>query len=289
MRKRLVASTALAAVLALVVGACAKSSPPASGGSGTTGGSSASGSPTQAALNTLTAGTLLVGSCLDYKPFEFYEGGDLKGFDVEIMDAIGSNLGLQVQWKKSNFDTIFVALSSNEFDAVAAASTITTERQQVVSFSNPYYNARQGFTVNTAKSPSLTSTDQLTSSDVIGVQKGTTGKDWAQANLATKGVQIKTYTNAPDAFTDLEAGQITGIINDEPSSDEEVQSRPGLKVVEAIDTNEHYGIAVAKNRPDILAAINTALTAIIADGTYQTIFQKYFPGVEVPDEFKPTS
>jgi ABC-type amino acid transport substrate-binding protein len=283
-----VASTVVAAVLALVMGACAKNTP-AAGGSSTSAGGTTSSSPTQAALTTLTPGTLLVGSCLDYKPFEYYEGGDLKGFDVEIMDAIATNLGLKVEWKKSNFDTIFTALASNQFDAVAAASTIKPDRQQVVDFSNPYYNARQGFTVNTAKSPTLTSTDQLTSADIIGVQKGTTGKDWAEANLGSKGVQIKTYTNAPDAFTDLEAGQITGVINDEPSSDAEVQSRPGLKVIQAIDTNEHYGIAVAKNHPDILAGINSALTAIIADGTYQTIFQKYFPGVEVPDEFKPTS
>jgi ABC-type amino acid transport substrate-binding protein len=287
MRKRLVASMAVLAVLALVTGACAKSSPTSSN-SGTTGGST-SASPSQAALDTLTAGTLLVGSCLDYKPFEYYEGGDLKGFDVEIMDAIGSNLGLQVEWKKANFDTIFTALAAHQFDAVAAASTIKPDRLQVVDFSDPYYNARQSLTVNASKTPDITSTDQLTSSDIIGVQKGTTGKDWAEANLATNGVQIKTYTNAPDAFTDLEAGQITGVINDEPSSDSEVESRSSLKVVQAIDTNEHYGIAVAKDRTDITAAINGALKAIIADGTYQTIFQKYFPGVEVPDEFKPTA
>jgi polar amino acid transport system substrate-binding protein/glutamine transport system substrate-binding protein len=98
-------------------------------------------------------------------------------------------------------------------------------------------------------------------------------------------MQIKTYTNAPDAFTDLEAGNITGVINDEPSSESEVKSRPDLKVVEPIDTGEHYGIAVAKDRTDILKGINDALAAIIADGTYTTIFQKYFPGVPVPPEF----
>ena len=170
-------------------------------------------------------------------------------------------------------------------DAVAAASTIKPDRLQVVDFSDPYYNSRQSLTVNTSKSPNIKTTDDLKSGDVVGVQKGTTGKDWAEANLAPKGIQIKTYTNAPDAFTDLEAGQITGVINDEPSSLKEAQGRPGLVVVQPIDTGEHYGIAVGKTHKDILAGINGALKAIIADGEYKTIFAKYFPGVPVPPEY----
>src|SRR2546426_9734473 len=129
MSRRMLGSIAVAAVLAMVMGACAKSSP---GAGGTNASGSASGSPAQKALTTLTPGTLLVGSCLNYKPFEYYEGGDLKGFDVEVVDAIASKLGLQVEWKKANFDTIFTALAADQFDAVAAASTITPERQQVI-------------------------------------------------------------------------------------------------------------------------------------------------------------
>jgi polar amino acid transport system substrate-binding protein len=282
-RKRFIGLIAVMAALALVGAACGKKSGTGAGTPSASG--STSTGPTTVSLTTLTPGTLTVGSCLDYKPFEYYQGADLKGFDVEIMDAIAQQLGITVTWKKANFDTIFTALAANQFDAVAAASTITAERQQVVDFSSPYYNSRQGFTVNTAKTPDLTSTDGLVSGDVVGVQKGTTGKSWAEANLAPNGVQIKTYTNAPDAFTDLEAGQIAGVINDEPSSEAEVADRPDLSVVEPIDTGEHYGIAVGKDHPDILAGINTALAAIIADGTYTTIFQTYFPGVPVPPEY----
>jgi ABC-type amino acid transport substrate-binding protein len=275
MHRKFSGAVALGAVAVLLLGACAKSTPSGGGSS----------SPTAAQLNTLTPGILLVGSCLDYKPFEYYQGGQLVGFDVEIMGAIADKLGLKLEWKKANFDTIFTALAAHQFDAVAAAATIKPDRLQVVDFSTPYYNARQSLTVNTTKTPDITTTDQLPSTAIIGVQKGTTGKDWAVANLAPKGIQIKTYTAAPDAFTDLEAGNITGIINDEPSSEAEVQSRPGLKVVQAIDTGEHYGIAVAKDRPDILKGINDALKAIIADGTYKKIFSKYFPGVPVPPEY----
>ncbi len=280
MGRRMFSVIAVGAVVMLLASACGSKKPSSSGGS-----SASAASPTKAALDTVTPGTLTVASCLEYKPFEYYQGGQLKGFDVEIMQAITQKLGLQLTWDKHDFDTIFTALAANQFDAVAAASTITTEREQIVSFSDPYYNSRQSLTVNTTKTPSIATTDDLKSGDVIGAQKGTTGLTWAKTNLGPKGVTIKTYTDAGDAFTDLEAGQITGVINDEPSSEQEVQSRPDLKVVEPIDTGEHYGIAVAKNRPDILAGINSSLKAIIADGTYKQIFQKYFPGVPVPPEY----
>jgi ABC-type amino acid transport substrate-binding protein len=277
MHRRFAGVLALGAVLALVLAACASDEP--------TGGGGGSSSPTAASFDTLTPGTLLVGSCLDYSPFEYFQNGELTGFDVEIMEAISQQMGLKLEWKKANFDTIFTALAAHSFDAVAAASTIKPDRLQVVDFSDPYYNSRQSLTVNISKTPDITTTDQLPADAVIGVQKGTTGKDWATENLGSKGMSIKTYTNAPDAFTDLEAGNITGVINDEPSSESEVKSRPDLKVVQPIDTGEHYGIAVAKDRPDILKGINDGLAAIIADGTYAQIFGKYFPGVPVPPEF----
>lgn len=286
MRRKTLALVAVAAVLMLVAAACGKKNDTGSGPSVTTEPSStASASPTVAALDTVKEGTLTVGSCLDYKPFEYTENGVLKGFDVEIMQAIADNLGLQLEWTKHDFETIFTALQANQFDAVAAASTITDERLQQVSFSDPYYAARQSLTINTAKTPAIATTDDLKAGDIIGAQKGTTGLKWAKDNLASKGIVINTYTEAPAAFTDLEAGQITGVINDEPSSEAEVENRPDLKVVFPIDTGENYGIAVAQNRPDILAAVNLALAAMIADGTYKTIFETYFPGVPVPPQF----
>ncbi len=278
MRRKAPAIGAVLLVVLLLAAGCGKKAKTPTGGA-------SSQSPTKAALDTVKPGTLTVGSCLEYKPFEYTEGGTLKGFDVEIMQAIADKLGLKLEWTKHDFDTIFTALAANQFDAVAAASTITAERQQVVDFSDPYYNARQSLTVNTTKTPAILTTDDLKSGDTVGAQKGTTGLTWAKDNLGSKGITIKTYTDAPDAFTDLEAGQITGVINDEPSSEQEVQSRPDLKVVEPIDTGEHYGIAVAKNRTDIKDGINGALKEIIADGTYKTIFQKYFPGVPVPPEY----
>ena len=273
--------------LALAGVACGKSSPPASSGST---------SPSATVPPTIKQGFLSVGSCIDYPPFESVKNGEPVGFDVDMTDAIAAKIGFDkahIKWVKANFNTIFTAVANGQFDMVAAAVTATgtlgAKRAQTVAFSNYYYDSRQSLSVNTAQTPNITSTDQLMAGDTVGAQKGSTGLQWAIDNLQSKGVTIKTYTSSTDSFRDLSAGNITGVINDEPSSDAEVASRPDLKVVQTIDTNEHYGIAVAKDHPDITAAINQALKDIIADGTYQTIFQKYFPGVEVPQEYQPTA
>ncbi len=311
MRRRLFGVMACVMALSLVGAACAKSggggtTPPTTATSGattgttsgattgttsgaTTGSTSGTSAPIPTAT-TLTRGTLTVGSCLDYKPFEYKDSkGNLTGFDVEIMEAIAKRMGLsEVTWVKSNFNTIFTALATGQkFDAVAAASTITDKREQIVDFSNPYYNSRQSLAVNIQKTPDITTTDDLKSGDTVGVQKGTTGSDWATTNLAPKGIQVRTYTAVTDAFTDLEAGRLTGIINDEPSSIGQVADRPALKVVQPIDTGEHYGIAINPKNPTLKPAIDASLAAIIADGTYKEIFTKYFPTLPLPPEFAP--
>ena len=237
-------------------------------------------------FTTLEEGVLQVGSCLDYRPFEFFERGadEPTGFDVELSEAIAEHLGLEIEWIRTNFDTIFTSVSVGEFDMVAAASTITEERQETVDFSDPYYNARQALTVQSETG--IASTDDLGDGDTVGVQKGTTGKAWAEDNLGSAGVEIKVFDAVPDAFTDLESGAVQGVINDEPSSAAEIENRPGLEIVESIDTNENYGLAFSKDNPDLTLAANEALQAIIDDGTYEEIFTKYFPGTEVPEEFQ---
>jgi polar amino acid transport system substrate-binding protein len=283
MRSRLVGIVAVLAVFGLIAAACGEEETPGGGGGG--------GGGATPSFTTLQEGVLTVGSCLDYKPFESVPpGGEPTGFDVELTVAIADKLGLTVEWRKQNFNTIFTAVSQGQFDMVAAAVTATgkvgRERAQTVDFSDFYYNSEQGFTVNTDKTPEIASVDDLKSGDVVGVQLGTTGEQWAKDNLGPKGIQIKGYTAAPQAFTDLEAGNVAGVINDAPSSAAEVESRPGLKVVQQIDTNEKYAFAFAKDNTALVDAWNDGLKEVIADGTYATIFAKYFPGVQVPAEFE---
>lgn len=272
----------------LLAAACSNNDNTGGGGSAS---ASGSGAPT---VQTITPGTLSVGSCLDYAPFELVKNSNPTGFDVDMTYAIAAKLGFDqahVNWVKANFNTIFTAVAQGQFDMVAAAVTATgdtgAKRAEKVAFSNYYYNARQSLSVNPTNSPDITSTDQLKSGDSVGVQKGTTGAQWAVDNLQSKGITIRSYTSATDAFRDLSAGNLTGIINDESSSYAIAATMSDVKVVEAIDTNEKYAFAFAPTSTALVTAWNTGLQQVIDDGEYAKIYAKYFPGTPVPPEYSP--
>ena len=293
MKKARIWLAALVALFALVVASCADEDgggeTAATGATGETAATGATGATAIPEFTTLEEGVLQVANCLDYPPFESVVDGDEVGFDIDLVEAIGERLGLTTEWIRADFDTVFTAVAGNQFDMVAAASTITEEREEIVDFSDPYYASRQSLTVNTAETPDITSTDQLGEGDIVNVQKGTTGKLWAEENLVPQGVELRTFQLASDMFRDLEAGNAVGIVNDEPASVEIIKDLPDLEVVQAIDTNENYGFAFSPSNPELREAVNIGLQMVIADGTYAEIFEEYFPGVEVPAEFQPTA
>ncbi|MCA1727381.1 MAG: transporter substrate-binding domain-containing protein [Actinobacteria bacterium] len=276
---------ALLAALALVGAACAEDNPTVGGGDGTS-------SPTAQlpAFETIEEGVLKVGSCLDYEPFESVVDGDEVGFDVDLTEEIADRLGLRVEWVTANFETIFTAVAGGQFDMVAAAVTATgdlgEERDETVDFSDFYYNSRQSIAVNTQETPDIQSGEDLGEGHIVGVQRGTTGAAYANENLKPQGVEIKTFAEAPAALRDLEAGQVTAVVNDEPSTAEIIKEMEGVEIIEAIDTNEKYAVAFSPDNPELTQAVDQALAEIIEDGTYEEIFHTYFPDVEVPEEFQ---
>jgi len=260
----------LVLVLALVAAACGDDD----GGTTT---AATSSSTTEAAALTQTPGVLLVGSDVPYPPFEdFDEAGNVIGFDADLINEIANRLGLTVEWVDTDFDTIFTQLATGRFDVVASATTITAEREQQVDFSDTYYNSQQALTINTGLNPGIHSVDDLAAGDTVGVQTGTTGADWATENLAPNGIEIREFVAVADAYNAVEAGQVVGVVSDEPSAVEEVANRAGIAIVQAIDTDEHYGFAVDPARPQLLAEVNRVLGEMIDDGTYQAIYDAWF-------------
>ncbi len=173
--------------------------------------------------------------------------------------------------------------------AVTATGKLGKQRAQTVAFSDFYFNAQQALSINPTKSPNITSPDQLQAGDTVGAQKGTTGADWAVTNLQPKGIIIKTYQTSPDAFRDLSAGNITAVVVDERPSYSIAATMSDVKVVAPIDTNEKYAFAFAPTNTALVDAWNAGFQQIVADGTYATIFEKYFPGVPVPPEWQPST
>ncbi len=258
-------AVALLAVLALAGVACG-SDDPAPPDTGATDGAE---EPT---FSTLEDGVLTVGSDIPYPPFEFRQDGNLVGLDMDLINEIATRLGLTTDIIDTGFDTIFSQLAGGRYDVVVAASTITPERAKEVNFSDPYYNAQQSLTVQSGGD--IMSVDDLGAGDSVAVQSGTTGKSWAEDNLPAD-VEIRSFPEGPDGYTALEAGEVQGVINDEPTALAEIAGREGLELAETIRTDEAYGIAVDPENEELLDAVNAALAEIIEDGTYAEIYSAY--------------
>ena len=218
-------------------------------------------------------GKVKVATDATYPPFDFVdETGQIVGFDVDVMNAIAKSQGFEVEWANARWDGIFVALANGEYDSVIGAATITDERKQTVDFSDPYYNAGQIVAIKIGSD--IKGPEDLDGKK-IGVQLGTTGDIWASEN--TKG-DVQRFEEITMAFQALSKGDVDAIVNDAPTSADIIRADPdlGATLVGEPFTEELYGIAVRKNRSELLAAINKGLADIKASGEYDQITQKWF-------------
>jgi polar amino acid transport system substrate-binding protein len=219
-------------------------------------------------------GTVVIGINAEYPPFEAVDdAGNIIGFDPELMTAIAETAGFDFEFVNTRWDGIFVALASGEFDAVISAATITAERAETVDFSDPYFNAGQMITV-LASNTDIAGPEDLEGKRV-GVQLGTTGDIWLTDST---GAEVVRYDENTLAFQALGSGDVDAAVADGPTAIEIVKANPELKlkVLDGVYTDENYGIAVNKDRPELLAAINAGLAAVKASGQYDEIYDKYF-------------
>jgi polar amino acid transport system substrate-binding protein len=261
--RRRLGLAALALSVTLVGAACRQQA--------TTDGGGGTGAPE---VTTIQEGILTVGTTLPYAPFEYGPTDDLKGLDVDLIDEIAKRLGgLETEWVDAPFGPIFGDLAEGRFDVVIGGITITDEREQLVNFADPYFRSLQALTVQ--EGSGISSFDDLGEGDSVSVQSGTTGEIWAEENLQPNGVDIRGFETYPATYNALEAGQVDGVVFDESSAIPETFNRPGLEVVDTVDTNEFYGIAVDPNNEDLLDAINQAQADMIEDGAYDQIYDSF--------------
>jgi len=262
-----VTHTLLLAVAALVLlAACAPVAP-------ATTEASAVDAPAEEASGDLPVVT--VGTNAEYQPFEYVdESGEIVGFDIELLKAIGERAGFTPEFVNTRWDGIFVALASGEFDTVVSAVTITPERAETVDFSDPYFNAGQGIAVQ-ASNETITGSDSLSAGMKVGVQGGTTGDIWLTDNTE---VEVARFEENPLAVQALAAGDVDAVVADFPTLVDILKQNPelGLKMVGEPFTEELYGIAIRKGQDELKESINAALASLREDGTYQSIFDKYF-------------
>ncbi|HEU5062822.1 MAG TPA: basic amino acid ABC transporter substrate-binding protein [Solirubrobacterales bacterium] len=214
---------------------------------------------------------LTVGSDIPYPPFEQGKEGNYTGYDIELMEAIAEKIGRKAEFQDTSFDTIFRDLAQGRFEAVASATTITDEREETVDFTNPYYFSEQAILVKEG-GDKIEDVEEL-SGLTVGVQQGTTGEEFTEEQ-ADAG-EMRSYPQGPDAVNALKSGVLDAVVIDIPVAENAVEAG-GVEVSAAIPTEEEYGFVVPQGEEELLDEMNEALEELKDDGTFTTIYEKWF-------------
>lgn len=221
------------------------------------------------------AKVLKVGSDTAFAPFEFQDEKtkEYVGFDMDLIRAIGKQMGAEVQVQGMGFDGLIPALEAGNIDATISAMTITPERAQKVNFSKPYYKSGLSMVVKSDNN-TLKSFKDLEGKR-IAVQIGTTGAEEAKK---IKDAKIREFNTAPEAFMELKAGGVDAVVNDLPVNEYYIAQAGGkdAKIVGDPLTSEEYGIATAKKNTELADKINKALEELKKNGEYEKIYMKWF-------------
>lgn len=217
--------------------------------------------------------TLTMGTNAAFPPYEYYENEEIVGIDAEVAAAICDKLGYQLVISDMDFDSIVSAVASGKIDFGMAGMTVTEDRLKSVDFSISYATGIQ--VVIVAEGSEITSVDDLFADGAdyqIGVQQGTTGDIYCSDDFGDDRVQR--FNKGADAVMALTSGKIDCVIIDNEPAKAFVEANEGLQILETSYAVEDYAICL-KKESDLTEKINAALEELIADGTLQSIVDKY--------------
>ena len=258
-------------VAALALTACGGSS--ASTASSVASSASSAAASTSAAageLTTVEAGKLTMATNATFPPYEMTtDSGDIEGIDVDTAKAIAEKLGLELQIDDMDFDAALLRVQQGKADIAMAGITVTDERKAVMAFSDSYATGIQSIIV--PEGSDIASPDDLAGKK-IGTQRGTTGYIYCTDDFGEDSVVA--YDNGLTAVQALNNGQVDAVVIDNAPAKEYVAANPGLKVLETSYAEEDYAIGMAKGS-SLEDAVNAALEELKADGTLQSIVDKY--------------
>jgi L-cystine transport system substrate-binding protein len=218
-------------------------------------------------------GKLLVGTEGTYPPFTFHdESGKLTGFDVEIAREVAKRLGVEAEFKETQWDAMFEGLNSNRFDMIANQVGIREDRQEKYDFSNPYIESSAVVVVskdnNDVKSfediKGLTSAQSLTSNY----------RDIAEEN----GAVIQGVDGLAQSIQLLEQGRVDVTVNDKISILDYMnkQKNSNIKIAAEDEDAGQSGLMFRKGSDKLVDEVNKALEEMMEDGTYEEISNKWF-------------
>ncbi len=229
-----------------------------------------------AGLTTVEEGKLIMSTNAAFPPYEMTDdNGNFIGIDVEIAQAIAEKLGLELVIDNMEFTAALEAAQQGKADMVMAGVTVNEDRLAVMDFSDSYATGIQ--VVIVPEDSDIATPDDLTGKK-IGTQMGTTGYISASDTPENGGYgeeNVVAYDNGITAVQALLNKQIDAVIIDNAPAQEFVKANPGLKILEAEWLTENYAIGFCKSNTQLSEAINAVLAELIADGTVQSIIDKY--------------
>ena len=222
-----------------------------------------------------TAKVLRVATNPTFAPFEYQEEGskDYAGFDMDLIRALGKQMGYQVEIQSMGFDALIPALNSKNIDVAISGMSINEERKKVVLFAEPYYTS--GLIVVVAKdNDTIKGLEDLQGKN-IACQIGTTGEKLART---VAGAQVKAFNHNTEATLELKTGGADAVINDVPVAKYYLAQGGSefAKTVGDVMDAEQYGIAMNKDNTKLAAEMNKAMAELKKNGEFDKIYTKWF-------------
>ena len=223
------------------------------------------------------AGKVVMATNAAFEPFEYIEGKEYKGIDIEISQKIADELGVELEIHDVKFESIIAEIKSGKADFAAAGMSIDPDRLKNVDFSNEYFSATQSIVVMKENSPVAKPEDLK--DKVVGVQTGTTADTYVtdkdgKNNVGVK--EVKRYNSFVDAVNDLMAGRLDAVVMDDFPADKLVEKNAD-KIMKLDDelTGEKYAIAVPKGDEAMKELVNKVLADMEESGELDELFTKY--------------
>jgi ABC-type amino acid transport substrate-binding protein len=216
----------------------------------------------------------VVGSSIDYAPFEFYQAGQITGFDVELAHQIAQKLGRSVKFVDLSFDNLVGALQTNRIDMAIAVLTPTPERQQAVDFTSVYYES-QAYLLVLKDSPYKTLEDLK--GKKVGAQLGSIFEIFLKKEAAAAlSLELRLLNKVPDLLQSLKAKQLEGMVVGKPIAEALVKKNPEVILfpIHAEGATEQGAIALPKGS-SLVQPLNAILKTMEEDGSLQKLKEKW--------------
>jgi glutamine transport system substrate-binding protein len=216
---------------------------------------------------------LVVATDTAFIPFEFKKEGKYTGFDIELWQAIAKQAGLKYHLQPMDFNGIIPGLQTRNIDAALAGITIRPDRKQVIDFSDPYYES--GLAILVGEDNTTIKTAQDLKGKLVAVKIGTATVDYLKKNVPE--AKLKLFPNIDNAFLELATGRVDAVVHDTPNVQyyANTAGKGKAKVVGSLQSGDFYGIAFPKGS-ELVPVVNKALKAVMANGEYDTLYQKWF-------------